>query len=84
MVNFTDIAAIATRLSGKQYTALDVAMCMVATKEARYKYALTHTDMKDQHKVIHDSLVDWINYIAIMENVRILMQQNNKKENNAS
>ncbi len=25
-------------------------------------------------KVLHDSLIDWINYLAIMENVRILTQ----------
>jgi len=66
--NFTDIASIATRLSlsGTLFTALDIAVCMVATKEARYKYALSHPNMEEQSKVIHDCLVDWINYLSLI------------------
>ncbi len=74
--NFTDIACIATMMSrNKQFTPVDIAVCMVSTKEARYKYALNHPDMKNRDKVIHDSLVDWINYTAIMENIRILTKE---------
>ncbi len=82
--NFTDVAAIASRLSlsGIRFNALDIAVCMVAIKEARYKYALNHPKMKNHAKVVHDSLVDWINYIAIMENVRILTQTKNKEVKN--
>ncbi|KKM72798.1 hypothetical protein LCGC14_1416890 [marine sediment metagenome] len=72
--NFTEIAYVTTRLSlsGKTFTALDIAVCMIATKEARYKYALNHPEMENQNKVVYDCLIDWINYIAIMENVRAL------------
>jgi len=79
---FTNTASVATRLSlsSKTFTTLDIAVCMVATKEARYKYALRHTNMKNHSKVVHDCLVDWINYIAIMENVRILTSTEAKNE----
>ncbi len=83
--NFTDIAHIATMMSlDKQFTSVDIAVCMVSTKEARYKYALNHPNMKDRYKVIHDSLVDWINYTAIMENVRILSDKDAQNETDES
>ena len=80
--NFTEIAIIATKLATSEsdprfFTALDVADCMIATKEARYKYALNHSDMKNHDKVVHDSLIDWINYIAIKENIRRIIHENN-------
>ncbi|KKL88201.1 hypothetical protein LCGC14_1927090 [marine sediment metagenome] len=80
--NFTDIACIATMMSvqDKIFTPVDVAVCMIATKEARYKYALNHPDMKNRDKVIHDSLIDWINYTAILENVRILTDKDAQNE----
>ncbi len=64
--NLTKIAENATRLSlkGRTYTALEVATVMVAVKETRYKF-------QHEHGVdVHDSLIDWINYIAIMESLR--------------
>jgi len=78
--NFTNIANIMTRLSDKNYIPMDVAICMVATKEARYKHALTHSNMANHKKVLHDSLIDWINYIAIMENIRILSDKEAQNE----
>ena len=76
--NFTDIADIATRLfsEGIIITPVDIAIVMIATKEARYKYAAAHPLMPDRKKVMRDSLIDWINYIAIMENLRILSEEN--------
>lgn len=77
--NFTHIANIASRLSlgGDEYNALDIAILMVAIKEARYKYQYQLQNKAPEEydeKVLHDSLIDWINYIAIMENVRIKTQ----------
>ncbi len=64
--NFDSIAETATRLTHKHkvITALDIAVVMVATKEARYKFQCENGLDR------HDSLVDWINYIAIMESMR--------------
>jgi len=63
------VASIARRLSpnGTQFTPLDVAVCMVATKEARYRHILKSAG--PNHAVLLDSLVDWINYIAIMHHI---------------
>ena len=64
--NFAAIAEAATKLSHTehQFTALDIAIVMVSTKEARYNFQQKHG------LDVHDSLIDWINYIAIMESLR--------------
>ena len=85
--NFTEIAEIASRIFQTVdlafYNSLDIAIIMVAVKEARYKYAVNHlTEITNGEKVIHDSLIDWITYIAIMENIRLRLQSLDKEVEN--
>lgn len=87
--NFTEIAKIASRIFPDvgdypaYYNPLDIAIIMVAVKEARYRYAVSHlTGITNGEKVIHDSLIDWITYIAIMENIRLRLQPLDKEVEN--
>ncbi len=77
--SFKEIADIANSLLMEEgsRTATDIAICMIATKLHRYQFAIQNTDLPNREKVIHDSLIDCINYLAIMENIRI--NRNNKK-----
>ena len=73
---FVDVADLASALSpdGKKYCALDVAVLMIAIKEVRYKRFAKKLNSADcttaDAEGVRDSVVDLINYIAIMENVR--------------
>ena len=81
--SFERVAAVANRLldrddrSENRITPLDYAACMVATKEVRYMRKLQLMgNSKEASEVMIDSLVDWINYIAIMHHVAMVIQRN--------
>lgn len=70
--SFSDIVRIMNRSArALRVDVSDVALFNIATKEARYFYMIAHPEIPDCEAIIRDTVIDWINYIAIMENIRL-------------
>ncbi len=62
-------AAFASMITGRAVTAQEIAAGLVGQKMARYK-TLTNSNVPPEHESIHDTVVDWVNYIVLMERER--------------
>ncbi|MBW8002633.1 MAG: hypothetical protein FVQ80_11530 [Planctomycetes bacterium] len=62
-------AAFASMITGKEVTATEIAAGLVGQKMARYK-TLINSDGKPVNESLHDTIVDWVNYIVLMERER--------------
>jgi len=74
--NFSKTAHIVNSISPNKngYSAMDVVVVMVAVKFARYKYQyqLWKSGFESfDEKVLHDSIVDAINYLCLLEDIRV-------------
>lgn len=62
-------AEFASMIMGKKVTATEVAASLVGQKMARYK-TLVNSDGPPVNESIHDTVVDWVNYVVLMERER--------------
>ena len=62
-------AKFASMVMGAKITAQEIAACLVGQKMARYK-TLTNSGKPPAYEPIHDTVIDWVNYIVLMERER--------------
>ena len=67
--NFEKSAKIASVITGKEITAVDVAACLIGIKCARYGN-LTINNFEPLNESVADTVIDAINYFALMERER--------------
>lgn len=67
--NFADAAVIASILCRKKFTRADVAAMLLGIKLARYG-RLTGKHLKPKNEPLHDTVVDAVNYVILMERER--------------
>lgn len=68
--NFIDAAKVASVITGKAITGVEVAACIIGIKCARYGNLL-NTPEGPKGEQIEDTVSDAINYFALMERERI-------------
>ncbi len=79
MDNFLRASVTATSLTRRHMTPSDVAACLLGIKLARYA-ELTTKGKKPENESLHDTVVDLINYILLMERERRTDEVFNRKQ----
>lgn len=74
--NFFEAAAIATIITGETIKPLSVVACLIGIKLSRYGNLVNRA--KSSCEPIQDTVVDTINYMALLEEVRQLILLGNK------
>jgi len=77
--NFIKASFVASLITGKELSASDVAACLIGIKTARYAQ-LTVNKKIPENEPLDDSIVDWINYILLMERERRTDEVFNRKQ----
>ncbi len=77
--NFLRASITATSLTRRHMTPSDVAACLFGIKLARYA-ELTTKGKKPKNESLHDTVVDLINYILLMERERRTDEVFNRKQ----
>lgn len=67
--NFTQAAKFASLILQKEFKAVDAAAILLGVKIARYANLIS-SDQPPNFESIGDTVIDMINYIALMEDVR--------------
>lgn len=74
--SFREAATVASIITGKQVDPLTVAACLIGVKCSRYGN-LTGNGKTPQNEGVADTVVDAINYFALMEELRQLEIERN-------
>lgn len=70
--NFREAAVVASILRGKEIDAMDVAACLIGVKCSRYGNLTGGTGKTPANEGVLDTVVDGINYFALLEELRQL------------